>query len=105
MIRVIEWRSQQQDQPVGAANQLLVHSRHGAHAASWFCSAAQDGPGLGDCINAAFAVLRGTQRRPVVEIGAAVPLAVPPIAFQRSLEAADVKAPGLSALMFAAAIG
>src|SRR5271156_3924924 len=101
---MIERRRKQQDQPVGAANELLVHGGHRAGCASWLCGAAEDGPGLGNCVNAAFGVLRGAQRRAVVEISAAVPLAIPAIVFQSSLEAADVQAPRLSTLALATAI-
>src|SRR5277367_3821051 len=101
---MIERRRKQQDQAVGTANELPVHRGHGAGCASWLCGAAEDGPGLGNCINAAFGVLRRAQRRAIVEISAAVPLAVPAIAFQSSLEAADVQAPRLSTLALAAAI-
>src|ERR1017187_129583 len=47
----------------------------------------------------------GAERRAIIEVGAAIPLAVPAIVLERGFERADMQAPGFSALGFAARIG
>ena len=55
-------------------------------------SATDDAPGLRNRINATFFVLHGAERRAVVEIRAAIPVAVPRLGFERTLELYDVLA-------------
>src|SRR5947207_2096415 len=62
-------------------------------------------PRLRDRIDAAFGVAGGAERRPVVEIGAPVPVAVPGLALQRGLERLHVLAPPRRAFVLAAHLG
>ena len=66
--------------------------------------ARDDSPGLGDRVDPALVVDRRAERSPVVEEGAAIPVAVPAVAFERRLQGVRVLAPGearagLSALL------
>jgi hypothetical protein len=56
--------------------------------------AGDNAPRLRDRINAALLVLRGAERRAVVEVGAAVPVAVPRLRFERLFELRQMRAVG-----------
>src|SRR5262249_45723852 len=47
----------------------------------------------------------GTERRSIVEVSAAIPVAIPGLAFERSFERADMQAPCFGAAVLAARVG
>ncbi len=78
--RLVEGRIEQLDQRVVAAHQALVDRLHGqARALALSSAPGQHRPALRDRIDPAFGVARRTERRAVVEVGAAVPLAIPAV--------------------------
>ena len=81
-LRLVEGRIEQLDQAVLAAHQALVHRLHGQARALGVARPGQHRPALRDRIDPAFAVVRRAQRRAVVEPGAAIPVAVPGVAFE-----------------------
>src|SRR4029079_5465584 len=62
-------------------------------------------PALSNGVDAALVVLRRAERRAVVEVGAAVPVAVPRLAVERRLERRLVRTPRSGALRLAARLG
>ena len=67
--------------------------------------AGEDRPRLGDGVDPTFVVLRRSERRPVVEEGAPVPLPVPRLLFQRDFERSGPAPPPSRALFFATEVG
>ncbi|KAF5056943.1 hypothetical protein DSECCO2_362150 [anaerobic digester metagenome] len=80
-VRRIERRVQKLDQSVLAAHEMPVQGLHGRACPLGVSRSREDGPALGDGVDAAFVVFRRTQRRAVVEVRTAVPLSVPPVRF------------------------
>src|SRR5665213_444707 len=75
--RQIEWWGEEQDQPVIAANEVLIDRRHGLRGVDRIAGAGDHAPRLCDRIDAAFGIQARAERGSVVEIGPAIPLAVP----------------------------
>ena len=103
--RAVEGRREEQDEPVSPPDQVLVDGRHGPPAPLGIGGARDHSPGLRDRVDAALVVGRGSERRPVVEEGAAIPVAVPAVALERELQGVRVLAPGERALRFPALLG
>ena len=101
---MVKRRSEKKNQSFGAAHQLTIDSAHGARRTARFGGAAHDSPGLRDRVDPAFRVFSGTERRAIIEVSAAIPFAVPAIAFQRRFQSAHVEPPGLGTFMFTARI-
>ena len=73
----IEGRRQQQHELRVAAHQVGAHGVHRALGAARLRRAREHGPRLRERVELALLVLHRSQRRAVVEIGAAIPVAVP----------------------------
>src|ERR1700734_1551218 len=101
---LIKRRRQEQDEPVRRANEILINRGHRSHSAARFRGAADNSPGLSDGIDAALLILSGAQRGAVIEVSAAIPLTVPAIAFECSLQQTYVNAPPFSPLAFSASV-
>src|ERR1019366_8487310 len=82
VLRVFKRRCEEENQSLGTAHQLLIHSAHGARRAARFGSTAHDAPGLRDRVDLAFRVSSGAQRRAVIKVSAAIPFAIPTIVFE-----------------------
>src|SRR6266550_3182560 len=100
----VERRCQKQDDAIRAAHEVFVDSRHGARCASRIASPRDDAPRLRDRIDAAYVVAGSAERRPIVEVCAAIPVAVPALAFERFLERAHMPTPPLGALTLPACV-
>ena len=77
LLRLVERRRQELQHAEPARNQEGTHAVHGPVREFRRRDAGQHGPGLREGIDAAFVVLRRSQRRPIVVIAAAKPLPVP----------------------------
>src|SRR6478735_246219 len=75
----VEGRGEQQDRPVGIADQLLFDRVHGGAGACRIRSFGEHGPALRDGIDAALGILLRAQRRAIVEERTTVPGAIPAI--------------------------
>ena len=75
--RLVERRRQEQHGPRRPPYQVRAHRVHRALGAGKGCRAGEHGPGLRDRVDLALVVLRGAERRSVVIVGPAVPVAVP----------------------------
>ena len=73
----VEGRREQQDQAVVRPHQMLLERPHRRARAARVAHARDHRPGLGDRVDRALVVRRRAERRPVVEVGATVPGAVP----------------------------
>ena len=73
----IEWRREQQHHLGVAPHEMRTHRVQCPLGARGLRGARQDGPRLRQRIELAFVVLHRPERRPVVEVGATVPVAVP----------------------------
>ena len=78
-IRLVEGRIEQLDERVLAPHEPLVDRLHGRARAPRVARAGEHRPALRDRIDPAFGAARRAERRAVVEVGAAVPLAVPAV--------------------------
>ncbi len=96
--RPVEGGREEEHQPVAAAHEVFLDGRHGAAAPIVVPGAGEDGPGLRDRVDPALLVLRGAERRSVVEIGAPVPVPVPGFPLDRHLQRVHVRAPPLCPL-------
>src|SRR5204863_3023455 len=94
-----------QDDALGAVHEEIVDGRHGTLPASRVTRARDDAPGLRDRVDAACVVDGGAEGRPVIEIRAPVPLAIPRLAFERFLQCARVLTPSRGALALPASVG
>jgi hypothetical protein len=91
----IEWRRQQSYQSVVAVHEALVDGVHRGARSPGFRRAGKNGPALRDRIDLAFGIGRGSEWRAVVEVGAAIPCAVPAVL----LDVLDELGPVLVALL------
>src|SRR6266536_4851232 len=82
----VEWRIQENDEPVSRMNQPLLHRGHRPRRARRLRGARDHSPRLRDRIDPAFLARSRSQRGAVVEIRAAIPVAVPRLLVQRDLE-------------------
>src|SRR5512147_3105997 len=89
------WR-QQTDQPVLPVHKMAFNCSHGTRTTVRICCTADHPPRLRDRIDAAFRVCSGTERGPIIKVRAAVPLSVPPIPLDRSLQRTHMKTPRFS---------
>ena len=80
-LRLVEGRIQKLDQSMLAANEALIHSFHGHARTLGVSRTGKNGPALRNRIDPAFGVNRRSKRRAVVEVSAAIPLAVPAMLF------------------------
>jgi len=78
----VERRGEQQDEPIPATDEELLDGRHRTAGAIGIPGAGEHAPGLGDGVDPAFSVHGGPEWRPIVEVRAAVPVAVPAVALQ-----------------------
>ena len=99
---MVKRRGEEEDETVAATNEIFLDRRHGARSTSRLSGTGDDPPGLGDRIDAAFGVRGGAERRPIVKVGAPIPLAIPRLAFERRLECADMQSPHFGALVLPA---
>src|SRR5882757_4154882 len=81
------------DEAVASADQLGIHGRHGPRRTCGFGTPGNDAPGLRDRVDAAFLTGNRAQRRPVVVISAAIPVAVPGLALDGLLHGAGMFTP------------
>ena len=75
--RFVEGRIKQLNQSGIAADQQLIHALHRLARAAWIASAADHRPALRQGIDLTFRIGPGAERFSIVEVGAAIPLAVP----------------------------
>ena len=101
----VERRCQEQHDAVSAPHEKIVDGRHGALAACRVPGRRDDAPGLRDRIDAAFVVDGGAEWRPIIEVRAPIPLAVPGLTLERFLQCAPVLTPSLGALALPASVG
>ena len=93
-VRLVERRIEELDQRIVAADQALVHRLHGhARALRRSPGPGEHRPALRDRIDLALGVARRAERRAVVEVGAAIPLAIPAVLLRCS-GAAEPPPPG-----------
>src|SRR5581483_10768984 len=100
--RAIEWRGKEKDKPVAATNQILFHRCHRPHTAGRLGRPGDHAPGLGDRVDATFTIRDRTQRRAIVKVRAAIPIAVPGFSLERRLERPHMPTPRLGTLAFPA---
>ena len=101
----VEWRGEEDHEPVVRPNQLLLHRGHRPRRARRLRGARDHRPGLRDRIDPAFLARGGSQRGAVVEIGAAIPVAVPRLRFQGGLERGRMLPPRGGTRLLAATLG
>ena len=85
---LVERRREQQDHAGIAPHQLFIDRRHRAPRALRIGRAGDDRPRLRDRIDLALVVLGRAERRAIVEIGAAIPVAVPGVLLDGGAQAA-----------------
>src|SRR5215471_15056957 len=90
--RLVEGWRKQEHQTFVASHQIFFNRCHCALGACTFAGAGNDAPGLRDRIDTAFIVHDGTERSPIIEVSATVPVAVPSL-FERGLELGRMLAP------------
>src|SRR5258705_13272256 len=73
----VEWWCKENYQPVAALNQILFYCCHRALRSITFSRTGNDRPRLHNRVDATFIVLHGTKRSAVIEVGPAIPVAVP----------------------------
>src|SRR5208337_4653284 len=82
----------------------FVNRRHRGSSADRTSGAGDYAPRLRDRIDPAFEIAGRAERRPVIEVTAPIPVAVPPFALQRSRKRSCVMPPRRSARILAADI-
>src|SRR5258708_15187586 len=102
--RAIERRREQKDEPFGPKDQLTIDGRHGPDGSPVLCGPTQHSPGLSNRVNPALGIRCRAKRRAVIEVGAAVPFAIPTFPLERRFQSANVEPPSLHAFVFAARI-
>src|SRR6266849_6945946 len=102
--RAIERRREQKYKPFGPKDQLTIDGRHGPDGSPALCGPAQHAPGLSNRVNPALGIRCRAKRRAVIEVGAAVPFAIPTFALERRFQSANVEPPVFRALVFASAV-
>ena len=75
----IERRIEKLDQPMVAANQTRIHRGHRGARARAVARAGKNRPALRDGVDLTLGIVDRTERRAVIEVGAAIPLAIPRI--------------------------
>src|SRR5256885_15081411 len=75
--RLVERRREQNDEAFAALHQVLIDGGHRAAGSIRVGDARDNRPGLRDRIDAAFVILRRTQRRSVIKVRAPIPISVP----------------------------
>ena len=103
--RAGERRREEKDQPLVTLDEMRLHGGHGSRRVGRLGRARDHPPRLGDRIDPALRVHDGSERRPVVEVGAAVPPSVPAMLLEGSLEGPHVLAPHGGAPLVAAILG
>ena len=103
--RAGERRREEKDQPLVTLDEMRLHGGHGSRRVGRLGGARDHPPRLGDRIDPALRVHDGSERRPVVEVGAAVPPSVPAMLLEGSLEGPHVLAPRGGAPLVAAILG
>src|SRR6266404_6100693 len=91
---LVKWRGEQQRQLIATVHQLAVEGRHRPGCARRIAGARDGRPGLGNRINAAFLARRGAERRAVIVVTAAIPVAVPALAIEGPCERVGMCLPG-----------
>ena len=94
-VRGVERRGEQFDKPRLADHKAFLHRRQGLPGPSGIAAAGQDRPALADGVDLAFLVFRRAERRAVVEVGPAVPLAVPAVGFDAASQQGSLSGTGL----------
>jgi hypothetical protein len=92
-------------QAVVVPDEPLLHGLHGLAGPPLVARAGDDGPGLGNGVDLAFLVFRRSERRPIVEERALVPLPVPCLRVQGCRQISDPTPPACCAITFSAAVG
>ena len=104
-VGMVEWRGEQQDEPVTATNEVLLHRGHRPLGARQIRRPRQHAPRLGNRVYPALDVTCGAERSAVVEESSAVPVAVPTVALERPPERLHVASPPGRARKLAARLG
>src|SRR5260370_26444522 len=102
--RAIERRRKQKDKPFGSKDQLTIDGRHGPDGSPVLCGPTQHSPGLSNRVNPALGIRCRAKRSAVIEVGAAVPFAIPTFPLERRFQSANMEPPSLRAFVFAARI-
>jgi hypothetical protein len=79
---LIEGRREQQSKSVIMQDEIFVDRRHGTRGACWVCRAGDYSPGLSDRVYAALAARCRPERRSIVKIAAAIPVAIPTVSLK-----------------------
>ena len=90
---LVEWWREQERQSVAAVHELAVEGRHRLDRARRIAGARDGRPGLRDGVDTAFLARCGTERRAVVVIASAIPVAVPAFAIDRTAERVGLRFP------------
>src|SRR3989442_6189987 len=101
----VEWRDEEEQKPIVAPDEQTLHGFHGLARPPAVAGAGEDRPGLCDGVDPAFVVRRRSERRSIVEESASVPLPVPRLPLQRSLERSGPDPPPCRTLSFRAPVG
>src|SRR3972149_4095014 len=91
--RMVEWRGEKDHESLVPPNQMLLDRGHCLCRAGRLRGARDHSPGLRDRIDPAFLARDGSERCAVVEIGAAIPVAVPRLRFQGNPERGRMLSP------------
>ncbi len=102
--RVVEGRREEEHEAVGATHEIVVDRGHGAGLTDGIGRRRDHAPRLRDRIDAARVVDRGAEGRPIIEVRAPIPVAVPGL-MERRLERVHITLPLLGALPFPAGAG
>src|SRR5262245_18409062 len=92
--RFLERRREEQCQRRIALQQVRLERLHGARRSRRVGRARDHAPGLRDGVDAALVVAGRTERRAIVYVSAAIPLAIPGVLFERGAQARGVPEPG-----------
>src|SRR5438128_2110059 len=89
---MVEWRRKEEHELFCLPHQMFLDGLHCLDCPPGIARAADYRPGLRERIYPGFLILPGTQRRPIVEISAPVPFAIPARFFDRGAHSTRVRA-------------
>src|SRR5882672_6585353 len=101
----VEGRREEQQEPGLAPDEMTFDGPHGLACARAVTGTGEDRPGLRDGVDPALVVRRRPERRSIVEKRPPVPLAVPRLPLERSLEGGGSHPPPRRAPAFRAPVG
>src|SRR5262249_6376457 len=103
--RAVEGGAEKEEKSVTAPHQVFLHGGHRARAPGWLGRSGDDTPRLRDRIDPTLRIRRRAERRPIVEVRTAIPVAVPGLSLERVLENADVPPPPFGTRPLTARVG